>query len=289
MGCQENAKVGEKDAETHFAQYSYSLSEGENTFDLMFFSNVSLEEKWTMDNISGVVLSVGDDGYQADLLSVNVSNEQIYDEYYMGTVSLSAELPAKSGQLSLECTFRNEGITEQYSLGIASVQEVDIDDEIILNAVSGGVVKSDDSGAVNNYGLILHIDVADSINILKLDLGLEEVGLDLADAIIYSEEEYHSGIYDAICDCTFDSYVEDCYKEKLAATISDTSLEVKTGEYYIYVPITRMSEETPQLVTGTIKINYKLDENVLSYTAVTSPYFSEYTKSEEYLKQMFGE
>lgn len=104
------------------------------------------------------------------------------------------------------------------------------------------------------------------------------------------EQEYKEKIEKSLDETTFDEINKDAYKKKRVSSIKKTiDLRLKKGEYYIYFPLVFISDETPGLNRSVIKLKYTNSrENSIHFISNCFPYFSEFSKSEMILKDIFS-
>lgn len=273
-----------------FAPYTQSFAVGDNEFDLLFYCNEADKSAWAEDNIEEVSIQVG----QSNTTIMSVENIELADdgEYCKGVMKVAGQFEQEcSGDMSLLVLLKDKEEKQKYELGECAVVDNNKTDYSDINQLQcGGVVKTDDKENVYTYGIIAHVEVGRDISIKKIDLALDQVGVDTDNYVIYSPQQYKEKIEKSLDETTFDEINKDAYKKKRVSSIKKTiDLRLKKGEYYIYFPLVFISDETPGLNRSVIKLKYTNSrENSIHFISNCFPYFSEFSKSEMILKDIFS-
>lgn len=294
-GCaaeSEDSAAADQSGRTVFAEYLWSLNAQEQVMEFVFFSAQTDTDRWTEQNIEEVSVKIGEETASAQVTSVSMQDEILYDRYYRGTICLTVDFSSFSGhcgEASLCVLFSDEAQVTEYDLGsIAVVPEALQEDAVITQLVTGGVVREDDEENVMTYGIIAHLNAAEAVEISSMSFGLDSAAVLSDEAVLYSYEEYQDTVYAALENTTFDELVSDAY---LRTTVTDPgtqcALTLDAGEYYIYLPVGYASGTDAALIQAALVVEYTAASSAGTYVSSSNPYFSEFTKSQTVLEEMF--
>lgn len=279
------------DGVAKFVPYMQSIATGNNEFDLLFYCDDEVKSAWVKDNIEEISIQIG----KSNTTSMSVEDIELTDdgEYCKGILKVTGEFEQEcSGDMSLLVLMKNNQEKQKYELGECAVVDNNKTNYSDINQLQcGGVVKTDEKENVCTYGIIVHVEIGSDISIKKIDLALDQVGVDTDNYVIYSSQEYKERIEKSLDETTFDKINKDAYKKKRVSSIKKTiDLHLKRGEYYIYFPLVFMSSEAPGLVQSVIKLKYTNNRGEdISFISNCFPYFSEFSKSEMIVKDMFND
>lgn len=287
MGCgKENTEP-----QTEFMKHSRSFPAGEVWLDLIFASNEEDVTSWSMDFIDHVEMRIENENFPLEIESLQVEERARYGEYYQGTIIVEGIInKSVSGKSYLRVYYKDREEYNEYEIGqIAVIDKTNSTHDVITYALAGGVVKEDHSGKIRNYGVVVHWKVAEEIMVTGLDFGFDNLGVSGDDYIIYTSQQYQSGIKSAIENDKFDKYVNDAYEKQIVSEINkNVEIALTEGEYYIYFPIEVCGENIPELDQGALKIKYQTKSGKIGSLVTNSwPYFSAYVITEEELIEMF--
>lgn len=278
------------DCVAKFVNYMQSIATGDNEFDLLFYCDDAVKSAWAKDNIEEVSIKIG----ESNTTVMSVENIELTNEgkYCRGVITLTGEFDQEcSGVMSLLVLMKNNKEEQRYALGECAVVDNNKTDYSDINQLQcGGVVKMDDKENVYTYGIIAHVETDCDLSIKKIDLALDQVGLDTNNYVIYSPQEYKQKIEKSLDETTFDEINKDAYKKRKVSSLKKTiNLQLKKGEYYIYFPLVFMSDALPGLVQSVIKLKYMNSKGKeISFVSNCFPYFSEFSKSESVVNDMFN-
>ena len=287
-GCGKN-EIDLEDA-TRFIEYSQSCATNNTTMDFTFFTKKPGLALWSNERILGCSIKVGNVETPARINQVDVSDRPIYDEYYMGNISVNADLKEAQGEACLVIQFDTEESVCEFSLGTLSILDNGSTTfDSVSQLIAGGVVATDENDNVFTYGIIVHCEIAEPITITEIGLGLNNVGLIADDCIIYTPSEYQGDIVDLIDNTEYDQLVPMAYTKQYAEYIDKSAdIELDAGEYYIYFPVVITDDDVPAVNQASIVFKYRAQSGE-DHTFVSSswPFFSEMTKSVDMLEKMF--
>lgn len=287
MGCGKEST----EPQTEFMKHSRSFPTGEVWLDLIFASNEEDVTNWSMDFIDHVEMRIENENFPLEIESLQIEERARYGKYYQGTIIVEGILDkGMSGKAYLQVYFKDKEGYSEYEIGqIAVIDKANSAHDIITYALAGGVVEEDHSGKIRTYGVIVHWKVAEEIIVTSLDFGFDNLGVSSDDYIIYTPQQYQSGIKSAIENDKFDKYVNDAYETHMVSEINKSvDITLTEGEYYIYFPIEVCGEDIPELDQGALKIKYQTKSGKTGILVTNSwPYFSNLRISEEELIEMF--
>ena len=284
-------KLSSVGAKTQFASYSQSVCAGECAFELLFFCTAEDLQRWKKENIEDMWIKIGENQTDVSIINLNVSENPIYERYYVGYLTIYGSFKESSGKMALNVQTKYDSEIREYDLGVCSVIDTRFSENVdIVEMMCGGVVKEDEDENVCTYGIIVHINVAEDIYINEIHLGLDNVGLDTENYLIFTPVEYKNSVYKNIDEVTFDKYYENAYVKKYVTDIDAVAdIKLEKGEYYMYFPVEYI-ENTPVICQGVVNIEYTTSDGTRNnFISNCFPYFTEFGKSEESLKMMFEE
>ena len=289
-GCSQ-AKSEENVPLSQFNQYSQSCCTSSTVFELTFFTKAEEVSKWDENNIIYSALKIGNVGVEVEIDSIVLSENLIYETYYMGYMTLNVDLKETSGTALLQIQFADEETVREFDLGNISVLDNGTTNYAdVAQMVCGGIVATDEDGNVFTYGVVIHCELLNDITITQIGFGLEDVGVDADACIVYTPAEYANGVRDAIDNTEFDQYCDSAYEKKYVDVIDGSAdIQLSVGEYYLYFPIQFTGEDVPALNQGVIVLTYENasgSEN--TFISSSWPYFTEMSKPRAVLDEMFA-
>lgn len=297
VACGKDSKVSNDAMKTCFIEYAQSIVAGENVLDLIFYCNENDLTRWRMENIEELYIEIQDKEngnskiVEGEISYLDVSEKAIFDAYYAGAIGVKGNFREASGNAYLCIQNKDDTEVKKYELGVCNIiKKENKEFEEINEFVCGGVVKADEQENVFTYGIVIHMGVENAITISGIDLGIDMVGIDNEEYIIYTPEEYQSQIFDSLEQTTFDQIVEEAYTKKYVEELDSTlNLTLEKGEYYIYFPLEYVNSSQLTVEQSIIRINYTTqDMKDFTYVSDCYPYFVEYSKSQDTLEELFG-
>ncbi len=276
-GCAKEEEISQVNAAgTEFYRLYQSYPAGNVSLDRSFYVTEEDLDLWKEAEIAESYVQIGYKTVGVSLEQVQISENRIYNTFYIGYMVISGEFSETEGDAYLILRFASETERRTYYLGEISILDSGENAGTeIQSLVSGGVVLQDEDGWVNTYGVVIHCTIANPITLIGLGFGLENMGLDGSRAVIYSPQEYQKEIYTAIEQSCLDEVMADAYQMQYGDSFSEeTQITLEEGEYYIYLPIMKREENHMTIDQGTYVIRY-LTENGEEKTLVSGcwPFF----------------
>lgn len=292
-GCSDKTTDAEKGITgTQFVKYAYGVNTGETDIDFLFYTTKSDLSIWNMDKITDAYLKIDTHQIPVEVTDITISESPYYDYFYSGNLAICGELDACSGEASLIIYTEDSMDSYEYSLGEMVISEETMNDAVIENLITSGLVATDkeDNDKVKNYGIIIHLNTKEDITIKNVSFGFPDINTNLDKAVVYLPDEYQNKISSLIENGELNQEIKDCYTKEYSDDLNRTySLPLKAGESYIYVPIVQTDASALEVATGAIHISYEDgngDEKY--YVSPSSPYFSEFSKTKAELYKMFS-
>ena len=265
-----------------------SVVAGSVSLEYVFYTTKEELSLWTEESIDSVAVYVNDKKYSAELDYVVTEEKAVWDYYYAGQLCVTVNDLNEGGSVVLEVAFNDQSIKTYDAGNVGVIQKQENDGRVHIDAL-GGVVAEDDDGMVWSYGIILKCYVYNTVTIRTIDFDIEELGLSLENAVVYTTEEYKKEILSAILNTNYDEYVADAYKRHYSENLNDTgTITLESGEYYLYLPILWKNEDGYQIAQGAVNVTYESEEGVYVETSGQFPFYSSTACSYKMLKELFG-
>ncbi len=193
-GCSNKTTDAEKDITgTQFIKYAYGVNTGGNRYRFsVLYDKKSDLSIWNMDKITDAYLKIDTHQIPVEVTDITISESPYSDYFYSGNLAICGELDACSGEASLIIYTEDSMDSYEYSLGEMVISEETMNDAVIENLITSGLVATDkeDNDKVKNYGIIIHLNTKEDITIKNVSFGFPDINTNLDKAVVYSPDEY---------------------------------------------------------------------------------------------------
>lgn len=288
---------------TEFVERTYCFDSGSGLINLTFYTNGESSGVWAADKIISVEIVSENKTLKASISQLDVDGSPLYSagdrNYYHGMMAVEfSGLDASLGLASLKVNFVN-GDTKSFPIGqigyladpMKGMQPAGEEDyfRCFEYGTMNAAVYLTESGVLKIPAIAVNVSVLEHTTIASFDMGLNNIGLDAANAIVYTEEEYQSAVSEPLEKMELDKVIPGVYDNKETGAVNGAcGITLEPGVYFIILPVVTVEGAgAPKLIHTGIDIEYISNDKKGLFHIQCNPLYMEYFHVEEEVLSLF--